>query len=185
MRLKPSSHALTATAEKFQFHLVRLKHIARSTIRFLSLISIPLGAIKTLTRLCPLCDVSAFQFHLVRLKPGGISYIYTRRIFQFHLVRLKLLGNCSLFPTKRISIPLGAIKTGTHSNSSGCCTIFQFHLVRLKRCSIGAYRTRKQISIPLGAIKTITLLKQCNKNSLISIPLGAIKTGWPGNLFFS
>ncbi len=140
----------------FQFLLVRLRdrHPSISTRYFR--ISIPSGAIKSISLVTANSDTSSFQFLLVRLREACSSAsIRFSNSFQFLLVRL------------RDKLDL---------ENERALPAFQFLLVRLRE-----YLVQLQIyhllfiSIPSGAIKRNRISELEHELSNISIPSGAIK----------
>ncbi len=119
--------------------MVRLKAVSDEAYsEKITGISIPYGAIKSVSRLFAKSLFEVFQFLMVRLKgslPVGFSQL--RLVFQFLMVRLKVSG---FFRIVR--------KTGR----------FQFLMVRLKAISFYFVIKSLSISIPYGAIKRYLIL---------------------------
>ena len=114
--------------------MVRLKvFIVQSVFYTLYTISIPYGAIKSITR-----NTSSTAACKISIPYGAIKRVVTKYAilligsFQFLMVRLKVSSKSKYFTSQNISIPYGAIKSTTVFVHTIFEVEFQFLMVRLK-----------------------------------------------------
>jgi len=157
VRLKVSDNPFSTASSIFQFLSVRLKEMRTFQVRLHSVISIPLGAIKS-------------QSARRNDKPY--------RQFQFLSVRLKEVWQLIDWAISQISIPLGAIKSICILSITQQILKFQFLSVRLK--AEPAFMTGGVIVFQFLSVRLKDNSSPFHLHAwLISIPLGAIKSSLP------
>ena len=122
----------SAHCSAFQFQSVRLKVLKADDFPKEQIFQFQSVRLKESAN-CFQCRNVKFQFQSVRLKATAFGLYYKKLLlFQFQSVRLKAKRKFCEIPRRKISIPIGAVKSLERLHPHDVGSEFQFQSVRLK-----------------------------------------------------